>query len=105
WHARRRRVGRTVADLAQRGDDRSVSIARSFQATERFVVELSADVFNFFNHTQFRSYDSFLGGVVTRADPATNTPLGAVSAGSSYGTHGLATFDPRQVEINLRVRF
>ncbi|MCI0721917.1 MAG: TonB-dependent receptor [Acidobacteria bacterium] len=83
----------------------NLSIARSFQATERFVVEFAADVFNFFNHTQFRSYDNFLGGVVTQADPATKTPLGAVSGASSYGTHGLATFDPRQVEINLRVRF
>jgi len=99
-------AGLTYAGLRNpRRNNVNLSIARSFQATERFVVEFSADVFNFFNHTQFRSYDSFLGGVVTQADPATNTPLGAVSGGSSYGTHGLATFDPRQVEVNLRVRF
>jgi hypothetical protein len=77
-----------------------VSIRREFRITERFFVELTADSTNFFNHTQFRSYNTSLGGVNT----GSGIP-GTATSSSSFGTHGFDTFEPRQFVLGLRVRF
>ena len=77
-----------------------VSIRREFRITERFFVELTADSTNFFNHTQFNGMDASLGGVNTGA----GVP-GTATNSSSYGTHGLDTYEPRQFVLGLRVRF
>lgn len=88
-----------------RKNNLNLSLSRTFKPTERVAVEFQASSTNLLNHTQFRSITGGLGGPNTAPLPnSTNTQLGQPGTGS-YGTHGYATFDPRQVELQLRVRF
>ena len=82
-----------------------MSIGRTFKATERLSVEFLANFTNFLNHAQFQAYSAGLGGINVTANDPTQTKLGQPTGSSSFGTHGLGTYDPRQVEFQLRIRF
>jgi trimeric autotransporter adhesin len=77
-----------------------VSIRKQFHILEDVSAELTADCTNFFNHPQFRSFNGSLGSTNT----GSGVP-GSGSASSSYGTHGLETYEPRQIVLGLRVTF
>jgi trimeric autotransporter adhesin len=79
-----------------------VSIKRDFHL-ERVVAELTGDITNIFNHPQFRSFTTGLGS--TNTVPAPDAPPGSLSGGSTYGTHGLTTYEMRQIVLGLRITF
>jgi len=101
-----RAPGRTNLDL---------NISRTFKMTERFSLEFSANATNAFNHPQFGgsiassgAYNMNLGGInVIPPGPgnSTNTQLGQGLSSSTFGTYGLTTYDPRQFELGLKLRF
>ena len=80
---------------------RRVEEVQGFEAK----LEFSARFTNSFNHTQFQpgaNVNSSLGTTNVRSGPGIQPGQGLNNSFSSYG---LATYDPRQVEFMLRVRF
>lgn len=92
-----------------------LSIFKHIRFTETLSLELSASATNALNHTQFGgsvassgAYNMNLGGISVTplaAGNASNTKPGQGSSSSTFGTFGLGTFDPRQVELGLKIRF
>jgi len=67
-----------------------------------------ANVTNAFNHTQFLpgSYNMNLGSVQVSDMPAEGIVAGEAQATTtSFGTHNLTTFAPRQMILEMRLRF
>jgi len=84
-----------------------LSLQKSFQIKERMSVELRADAFNVFNHTQFSGYNTSLtfAGITTNA--ITNAflkPDGTINNLNGFGTVSGAR-DPRILQLGMRVRF
>ena len=82
-----------------------MSIRRTIPVTNGVQVEFGADAMNILNHTQFSgAYTGALGGTVTTANPALGLVPGMGNS-NSYGTRGMATFNPRQIQLRASVRF
>ena len=82
-----------------------LSIRRTFDITSGVQLEFGADAMNVLNHTQFSgAYTGALGGTVTTANPALGLVPGMGNS-NSYGTRGMATFNPRQVQLRTSLRF
>jgi len=83
----------------------NMSIQRSFPIGERFRLDLQAHANNFLNHTQFSpGYTMGLGGTEIVNNPA-NGQLAGYGQNAQYGSHGTSTYDPRQLQIVLRLVF
>ena len=90
-----------------------LSITRTFRLTERYSVEFSANAANALNHTQLGGggsyggpgYQGNLGGINLIPNDQTRTKVGQPANSSNFGTFGLDTFDPRQIELQLKFRF
>jgi trimeric autotransporter adhesin len=82
-----------------------LTVRRTFKIRERMNLEFAADATNILNHTQYSgSYSTGLGST----NLTTNTAKGLVpgmGTSDTFGTLGVATFDPRQVQLNLRLTF
>jgi len=104
-------VGNAAIDYGDmRGPGRSnvdVTLSRDFRVHEKYVIAFMANVTNVFNHTQFRtgSFNMGLGGIQVTDVPAQGLIAGFGQSAASYGTHNLNTFDPRQMILEMRVRF
>ncbi len=87
----------------------NLTVERNFRVTERVVAELSGRVTNFLNRAEFRpTISGNVGGVSTQLITDVNNKHNiapGVATGENYGTYGLSTYDPRQVEVQLKVRF
>ena len=60
---------------------------------------------NVLNHTQFSgAYTGALGATVTAPNPALGLVPGMGNS-NSYGTRGMATFNPRQIQLRTSLRF
>ncbi len=83
-----------------------LTLSRNFRLKENMFLSVRANVTNAFNHTQFlsNSYNLDLGGTVAAAAPAMGIIAGE-GGSNSYGTHGLATYDPRQIILEGRIQF
>jgi hypothetical protein len=82
-----------------------ISIRREFVLQNALRLELGADAMNVLNNTQFSgSYTGALGGTVTTANPALGLVPGMGNS-NSYGTRGMATYNPRQVMLRATLRF
>jgi hypothetical protein len=83
----------------------NMTLSRTFKPKERVTVDFAAQVTNTFNHTQFRpSFDMKLGNTSV----AVNSPQGiqpGQGQSGTFGSHGNTTYDPRQVELVLKIRF
>jgi hypothetical protein len=96
---------------AMRGPGRNnldLTLARDFRISEKYSCSFLANVTNAFNHTQFLpgSYNMALGNVQVSDIPAVGIRAGEAQATTtSFGTHNLNTFAPRQMVLELRVRF
>ncbi|MGH9840935.1 MAG: hypothetical protein ACREEM_19445 [Blastocatellia bacterium] len=77
----------------------NLTIDRAFKPREKLTVAFSARVSNLFNQAQFRP--GVNGGL---GAPATTGLIGSPT-NQSYGTYGTSTFDPRQVEFQLKISF
>ena len=100
----------TYGDIRGAGRNNwNLSIERTFKAGEHVAIDLSAQFTNVWNQTQFRpAMQGGLGATIGSVDvirsPQLNLKPGQLS-NQSYGTRGNATFDPRQVEFQLKARF
>jgi hypothetical protein len=96
---------------AMRGPGRNnldFTLMRDFRLGEKYSLSFMANVTNAFNHTQFRpgSYNMNLGAVQVSDIPAQGIVAGEAQATTtSYGAHNLSTFDPRQMILEMRLRF
>ena len=82
-----------------------LSLRRTFAIRERLKFEIAANATNLLNHTEYSgNYNGALGST-----NLTNNPSGGLipgyGNGSSFGTLGLTTFDPRQIMMQARIIF
>ena len=104
-------LGNAAIDYGQlRGPGRNnfdFSLSRDFRIMERYVLSFHANVTNVLNHTQFLpgSFNMALGGIQTTANPAQGLLPGEPQSASTFGTHNMLTFDPRQMIMEMRFRF
>jgi hypothetical protein len=84
-----------------------LSLTRDFRIKERYTVSFLANLTNSLNHTQFRpgSFTMGLGAVQVTDIPAQGVVAGESQNASTYGSHNMNTFDPRQMILELRLRF
>jgi trimeric autotransporter adhesin len=81
-----------------------LSVRRTFHVS-RTAVELGVDAMNVLNHTQFSgAYGGGLGGTNLQTNAALGLVPGMGSA-NNFGTRGMATFNPRQLQLRAAVRF
>lgn len=74
------------------------------------MLEFAANATNLLNHTQFAAnYDGALGSTNTAVNTTNGLKPGMAANGNTFGTLSLAStvsvFDPRQVVMNVRLRF
>jgi len=81
------------------------TLKRSFRVSDRIGIDFQADATNVLNHPNFETYTSALGSAELTPSNSTNTPLGVATGSSTYGTHSNLTFDSRQIELQMRLRF
>jgi hypothetical protein len=85
----------------------NVSLQKEFAATERFRIQLRADAFNAFNHTQFSGINSTLNFSALTGGTLTNlykNADGSINNKNGFGTVSGAR-DPRNMQLMLRVQF
>ena len=72
---------------------------------ERLKFQLRWEMYNAFNHTQFKPAMTMALG---NQSVTVNSPLGiqpGQGQSSNFGTRGNATYDPRQLELRLKISF
>lgn len=85
----------------------NLSVEKGFKVRERFDLLFSAEATNFFNSVQFkpRMNNVSVGGLMPVPDPSRGLQVG-MGTSSNFGTiNAQSTFDPRQVELRMRIRF
>lgn len=101
-------MGNSAIDYsAIRGPGRAntdLSLARDFIIHEKVTFSFRANSTNVFNHTQFypTSFNNALGGI---SSVSSNGVTFGQPVGNTYGTHTLATYDPRQIILEGRIKF
>jgi hypothetical protein len=81
------------------------SLRRTFRIRERFSLNLSAEATNILNSAQYSgAYTGGLGNTNLVDNPAKGLKVGMGST-DTFGTIGLGTFEPRQVTMQLFLRF
>ncbi|MFN0101481.1 MAG: TonB-dependent receptor [Bryobacteraceae bacterium] len=86
----------------------NMSLQKEIPIHERVQMQISAEASNLFNNTQFRPVmNAGTGATFTNVTPAQNAQgiRPGMVQNDSFGTWGMSTFDPRQIEFRLRVRF
>jgi len=82
-------------------------LEKNFRVKERVELLLSAEATNAMNNVQFkpRMRSVSAGSLQPTRDPSRGLEVG-MGTNSNYGTIDASnTFDPRQVELRLRIRF
>jgi len=92
-----------------RGPGRSnldLSLEREFRIHEGLTLDISAHATNFLNHTEpiANAFSLSLGGVNVTPNAAMGVVPGSFN-NSSFGAMSNATYDPRQIEFEARIRF
>jgi trimeric autotransporter adhesin len=81
-----------------------LSIRRTIRV-QRAAIELGVDAMNVLNHTQFSgAYAGGLGGTNLQTNPALGLVPGMASS-ANFGTRGMATYNPRQLQMRVGLRF
>lgn len=96
----------TFGDL--RGPGRfniDMTLRKSIKLREKYNLEISAEASNLLNNAQQSgSYSGGLGNTAVTPNPAIGL-LPGMGSSDTFGTIGTQTFAPREVVINLRLRF
>jgi trimeric autotransporter adhesin len=83
-----------------------LTLRKTFNLTERYKLDISADATNVTNTAEWSSSPS---GTIGATDTVNNLANGQIpglpSANTGYGSWGLATYDPRQIEFVGRITF
>ena len=87
-----------------------LSLRRTFKIRERMNLEFAANATNLVNNTQLAAnYSGALGSTNTAVNAASGLKAGMGANGNTFGVLTLVStasvFDPRQVVMNLRLRF
>jgi hypothetical protein len=83
----------------------NISVDRTFRPKESIEVRFAAEMTNAFNQVSFRpTLVRNLGATNASAISSLGIQPGQGLSGD-FGTFGTDTFDPRQVQLELRVRF
>jgi hypothetical protein len=104
-------TGNAAIDYGElRGPGRNnidLTLTRDFKVREKYTVSFMANVTNVLNHTQFRtgSYNMALGSIQVSDVPAQGLVAGEGQSAATYGSHNMNTFDPRQMILEMRVKF
>jgi hypothetical protein len=90
----------------------NLALERSFKLKERYSINFAAQATNLFNNAQFRPglNTGFSGTVVAdtlKANPKLNLKVGQLldSVANTWGTYTQNTYDARQIEMVLKIRF
>ena len=81
-----------------------LTIRRQFPLGERFKLEISALAQNFANHPEWNSQPSAGAGGTDTVNNPSNGQIPGYGSGT-YGTYGMGTFDPRQIQLQGRITF
>jgi hypothetical protein len=82
-----------------------LSLRRTFSVTERLKLEIAANASNLLNNTQLNgAYTGALGSTNLANNPSAGLIPG-YGTGSTFGTISNATFDPRQITMQVKVVF
>jgi trimeric autotransporter adhesin len=83
----------------------NMSLQKDFAITERIRATFSAEATNLWNRAQLTgTINAGTGNIFTTTNAARGQQPGMIQ-NENFGTWGLATLDPRQVEMRLRIRF
>ena len=83
----------------------NLAISREIRIRESLRLEFAAQATNAFNRSNFQQQAMIGGGgVVTQADPSTNTTVG-MNNNISVGSLGNSFYDPRQITLSLYLKF
>ncbi|MCS7024460.1 MAG: TonB-dependent receptor [Bryobacteraceae bacterium] len=86
----------------------NLSLQKEIAVRERLGLTFSAEASNLLNNTQFRpQLNAGLGNTFTNLSAAQIAQglRPGMTQNDSFGTFGMSTFDPRQIELRLRIRF
>jgi trimeric autotransporter adhesin len=90
----------------------NLSLEKSFKVWERYSINLAAQATNLFNNTQFRpglntSFGATVLPATVTANPTLNLKVGQLldNATNTWGAYTQNTYDARQIELVMRVRF
>jgi hypothetical protein len=86
----------------------NMSLQKEVAIREQLRLQLSAEASNLFNNTQFRpQMNAGTGATFTNVTPAQRAQgiRPGMLQNDNFGTWGMATFDPRQIELRLRILF
>jgi len=99
-------VGNTLNALRNLGRfNMDMSLRRTFRIREKMNLEFAADATNLLNHTELSgAFAGGLGSTNTAINPAKGLVPG-MGTTDTYGTIGVGAFDPRQIVLNLKLRF
>lgn len=96
----------TIGDL--RGPGRfnvDLSLRRTFSIREKIRLQIAADATNLLNHTELSgNYNGGLGNTNLTNNPSAGLIPG-LGTSATFGTVGVAAFDPRQITMHLRIQF
>jgi trimeric autotransporter adhesin len=82
-----------------------LSLRRTFRVNERFALDFFGQASNVLNHAEFRpDTTGALGGTNLTVGGTSNLVPGQPQS-ASFGSYGVATFDPRQVFFSLKLQF
>ena len=82
-----------------------MSLQRTVVLTERLRMDLQVHAQNLFNHTQFApAYNMGLGATEILNNPSRGQ-LPGYGQSANFGTRGMGTYDPRNLEMVLKLRF
>jgi hypothetical protein len=82
-----------------------LSLRRAFQVKEGLTLEFTANAANVLNHTELiGAFSGDLGGTNTTTNSSQGLAPG-MGSNFGYGTTNMNTYAPRQVTMNLRLRF
>ena len=86
----------------------NMSVQKEIPMTERVRFQISAEASNLFNNTQFRpQMNAGTGATYTNLNSAQIAQgiRPGMLQNENFGTWGMSTFDPRQIEFRLRLFF
>jgi hypothetical protein len=83
----------------------NMSVQKEVAIREKLRLQFSAEASNLLNNPQFRpGLNAGLGATFLSANPARGIQPGMVQ-NDNFGTYGMGTFDPRQIELRVRIFF
>jgi hypothetical protein len=89
----------------------NMSLEKSFTVWEKYAISVAAQATNLFNNTQFKpglnmSFGATVLPATVAANPTLNLKVGQLlDTANTFGAYTQNTYDPRQLEFVVRVRF